>query len=649
MGRTDELASRDVLTVFGARIGRDTAVYLLGTAVVLPVTAVSVAVFTRYLPPAEYGHLAVLFTAAGLLTTIYNLGSLQGVMMWVFGSGEGGEDMATGGGSEASGGSARRALTVGMVMTLAIVAVATVPLLVFAGDIGDLLVGSRDAADQVALVAASAGVGAVFRLAVNVVRMERRPVAFSVLNTARPVLAVASAVPLLMAGGGIEAVLIGTIAGTTATTAVILVVTRRSYALAWSWSDVRQIWTVGSRYVAVVIGLWIVHSADVFILSRFAPASDVGLYRVASRIAAFLSYFVSAFLMAWGPLERSPLFKATYDLRGRAQMHSLLTTYYVLFAVTMTLGLGLASDVLVRIAAPEYRSAAHLIPAIGAGFVFYGAFVVLARITSHPRRDLVHGASALAAAAMFVAIALLLVPGLGGYGAALAMVLGMTIGCAGFIVLQRRCEHPVPIDWPRIAGVVVLAVAVYTAVRAVHDLQSQLGTEIDAAAFLVVYPALLVALRLVPRAHVRTLARIGRSAALPRHAHAALAARLALLDPGQRILVLAATRDGLSSEEIGRRFRLAPGDVEARIVSALRELLGRSQRTSEVDGRIGHVLVGALTTAERDAGADRLSADGVTRVELHELDAALDELRQMRRSRRERKAPGRPPSPKTSS
>ena len=81
----------DVLVLFGSKISRDTAVYAAGTAIVLPFSLVTVAVLTRFLDPAEYGQVAVLFVCASLLTTVYDLGSLQGTLMWVFGGA--GEDV----------------------------------------------------------------------------------------------------------------------------------------------------------------------------------------------------------------------------------------------------------------------------------------------------------------------------------------------------------------------------------------------------------------------------------------------------------------------------------------------------------------------------------------------------------------------------
>ena len=41
---------------------------------------------TRFLGPAEFGQLALLLVFAAFLTVFYNVGTLQGTFIWVFGS-----------------------------------------------------------------------------------------------------------------------------------------------------------------------------------------------------------------------------------------------------------------------------------------------------------------------------------------------------------------------------------------------------------------------------------------------------------------------------------------------------------------------------------------------------------------------------------
>ena len=440
VGRAEDRA--DTIVLFGSRISRDTAIYVAGTAAVLPFGLVTIAVLTRYLSPSEYGELAIVFVFAGLLTTIYNIGSLQGVMMWVFGGS--GEEEAISSGSGAPAGQKREALGTGFVLTFAVVSVATLPVMAFAEPIARLLLGEGDHASAVRWAGASAAFGSIWRLVVNLFRMERRPVVFAVLNCLRPAFVLGCSIPLVAAGYGVTGAVAGTAIGTAVASLACFVLARGSYRLAFRLEDVRQILRLGSRYIPVILGLWVVHNADVFILSRFASDAEVGLYRLAGRVAVFVSYFVSAFLMAWAPLEATSLFRGTYERVGKMVVRSKLITYYVVVAHFIVLVMAVSADVLVRIAAPSYAAAAPLIAPVAMGFVAYGLFIAVVRVATIPRRNLVYGGVAVLCAMLMVLLGLVLIPWLGSYGAALSVAASMTLGSAVVMYLISKGEEPIP-------------------------------------------------------------------------------------------------------------------------------------------------------------------------------------------------------------
>jgi hypothetical protein len=136
----------NILTAVAERISRDTAVYTVAMGVTFPFALLSVAVFTRYLAPFEYGDLAVLLVYSSLLTILYNVGTLQGVMALVYGStdlgdGDGGDAGIEGrpGRAEAPQGAKREALATGLAVTVLVVLIATAPMLVFASEIAGWL------------------------------------------------------------------------------------------------------------------------------------------------------------------------------------------------------------------------------------------------------------------------------------------------------------------------------------------------------------------------------------------------------------------------------------------------------------------------------------------------------------------------------
>lgn len=410
------MRSHRLLTLTGGRVTRDTTIYVLGLLAVGPFSLVSVAVLTRVLRPGQYGDLALLLVFAGYLTTLYNTGSLHGTFMLVYGASEGeGDDIGEGVGITST---PKRALGTGVLLTLMIVSAGTVVCFALAAPIAGLLLG-RHGVHATALVrwaAASAAAGSLWRLTVNVMRMERKPVRFSIFNALRPLFVVGGSVPLVLLGFGLQGALAGTTLGTLVATAACIAAAHRSYALAFSWHDAKEIVVRGAKVVVPVVCLFIVHNADVVLLSRYAPAREVGIYRVASRFAAVPSYFASAFTMAWAPLERGVMFQSTYRHVGEERVRGALLTYFLLAGLTLVMLLDVASPGLVLLAGPQFRSAAPLIPLAGAGFVCYGLYIVLVRVVKVERRMFFYAAGAVMAGVFDIGLSTVTIPWLGAYG-----------------------------------------------------------------------------------------------------------------------------------------------------------------------------------------------------------------------------------------
>jgi O-antigen/teichoic acid export membrane protein len=616
----------DILSLVGARMTRDTAIYVAGTALVFPFSLISVAVLTRYLSPHEYGRLALMYVFAGFLTTAYNIGTLHGTFYWVYGSSaEGAEDA---GAQLAIGepvGVPQRALGTGVVLTLVVVAVGTAAVWSLSPMLARWLLHDGAAAHSVRWAGLSAATGSLWRLSVNLFRMERRAISFALLNGSRPLLVLIGATALVASGHGVDGALAGTALGTLAGVLVCVLVGHKSYAFAFNANDARKIIILGWRVVAPVLALWAVHNTDVMLLSRFASDSTVGIYRLAERVAVVPSYFASAFLMAWSPLERSTLFAAAHAERGRARVRSALLAYYLIAGVSLIVGMGLSADLLVQIAAPSYRAAARLIPVVACGFVMYGLFIVLVRAARLSAQMLQYTVGATLSLVVYGVMAVLLIPPMGSYGPAVATIGAMGVGCTYIIVQIQRSSERVSFQASRIAKLLIVAGGCY----GVSEAASHEWTAIRPVALvagLVMYPVLLIALRVVPRERVRLL--LGSAGSFTRRRRRRRLVKLiAGLPDVERSALVAVCRDRLSVRTACETLGLAPASVAsslARGVCVLADLppgcLGL--HASEV----GAYLASTGPRAEADALAARLIRDGVAAITLHQLEATVADL-----------------------
>lgn len=615
------------LNSFATRLGRHTAVYGTGMVAGLVGGLVSIAVLTRYLTVEEFGQLALLLLFASALTILYNLPTLQGSFAWVFGA-TGDEGMVDDV-QERTGENTGRALTTALLLTIGTAAIGTAIVALNVGFFSRLVTGHDANHDAVLLAAASGGLGAVWRLMANVPRYERRPVTFVVLSILRPAFVLALSIPLVAAGHGVDGAILGVAGGTVAALLVAFVLTGRNYALAVSWNDAREIASGGIWFAPLVLALWVIQNLDLYLVSLYLPDDDVALYRVGSRVAALMSYFVSAFLVAWTPLTHSTLGQAVDEEVGPTRVTGVITTYYVAAAGWILLGMAMFADVLVRIAPQSYGDAAPLIPLIGLSFVGYGAFMIIQRGSHFPGKRQVYRRASVAAGVAFAALSLVLLPALKAYGPPAAQIIVFAGITAVFFRLSQRGSLPIPFEWRRLAALVLLTAGLILSATLAAELAPDAAIAIELAA-VAAFPVLAVLLGGVPREHLPRLWNMLRRPG-GEHAHPSrreLMSRVRELDQEDRAVL----------ERVSRTRALWTEDEEpewvlARAVGALRQL-GGVGRPTDADAEVGHYLFVPAPVPERDRAARRLIERGVPPVELDALETLLGRVRGRRPRRR---------------
>ena len=187
-------------------LGRHSLVYGSGTVVPFAFGLINIAVLTRFIAPAAFGQLAVLLILAASLSIFYTLATLQGTFRMVFGSdGEAETDDDDVNTVSDKG----HALGTGIALTALIGVLGTVALWVSAKPLTQLLFLDESQANLVVLAGIAGAVGALWRLVVNIPRLERKAKTYAVPNSLRPLLTVSLSVGLVaVAGGGIRSVLV---------------------------------------------------------------------------------------------------------------------------------------------------------------------------------------------------------------------------------------------------------------------------------------------------------------------------------------------------------------------------------------------------------------------------------------------------------
>lgn len=616
VGRTESTAA-----TLAGRISRHALLYAVGAGLLVSVGLATLAVFTRLMPPAEFGKLVVLIALASGLSMLLNLATLQGTIGLVFGKGE--EDGVSPDDDDAvpeapqTEAGQREVLGTGLLLTATVATAATVALWAGAPGLSRLLFGTPADAGAIRLAGVAGALGALWRILLAVPRFERRPRVFVSFSVARPILALAVAIPLVSGGGGAEAALTGLIVATASLATIVLLLLRRAYRLRFHARLVPAIVRRGRVFVPLVLSMYVIGHGGVLLLSGVVPRGQIGLYGVAATLGGGISTLAAVFFMALLPMKRTSLFRAVYKERGHGWMFSTLTTYFLALIGLALVGLTAASAPLASIASPEYSRAATLIPALGAAAVAHAGFLLAYRISAFPRKRLALGGVSALAAVSFVGTAYVLVRALGVYGVPVAGFAAFLAAAGGMLFLNQRGARAIPFDRRGLAAIAISASACVGVHSALSGSAGSARPLLDIGTALA-YPALLLLSRAISVSEVATLLRVGRDGlAERRRGRAGLVVPLAVAPADQAEVLRAAARPGEGRDN---------GDPEpGRVVAALRRITAAGPPTKR-DDAIGHYLLSDLSRAERDALARALWRQGVSPAELDCLEQAFTEL-----------------------
>ena len=610
----------------GQRIGRHTRTYSIGSGIGVLVGLASLAIVTRFLPPSEYGLYALYVTLASTLGMVIGLITFKGSIRAVFGGDDDEDEDEEDGEQGIAEGQARRTLGTALLLTalLGLLGTAIVALI---PQIAQVLLGRGESTETLVIYAAAAGaIGAVWRLASNVPRRERRSQLYVVLQAMRPLLVLGATVPLVIANGLAGAVL-GLLIGNAVALVASLVAIRHSWVPSFEWQFISLIARRGTTWMPLVLSFWVIQEGSLFLLAQFAEPAEVGVFRVATQVAAFGGFVLVAFLRASGPISREPIYKAVRRERGPEMIGTVMTTYFAYGSIFVLLAFVLAADVLVRIAPPSYAEAATLVPVLVLAAVANGWFRVIYRYSRFPNKQRAKITFAVVAGVVFIVAGVLLIPELGAFGVGWAATIAFTVSAAGLFVMSWRSETPIRFAHRRIAAGVLLGALCYAAARALEDLVG-VPSPVTATLAIVAFPALLVVTRVIPQRHIGPLRDISRASLPLPQANGSL--KLKKLSRRQWRVLRLIVRDGRSPAEVAERLGTSEEDVGVTFVAGLRKAGGLG-KPAPTDQAVAPYLLHAGAIADKDLVWKRLAAEGVDPLE---TDVMLTTLQSMRRAPR---------------
>jgi O-antigen/teichoic acid export membrane protein len=448
--------------------------------------------YTRYLTPADYGAVEVMFAAVVSASIVVRLGAIEALLRYYYQEDEDSREVV-------------RSSFAALFWLSTLAALIALP---FAAPISEALL-DRSAPDL-----ARISIGGLWVLTMNeylltLFRLEERARAFFLTTTINTVAAIGLTVVLVVgAGEGARGLLLGSYASGAAVVAALAVVHRRHLSLRLEPALLRRMMRFGLPTMPAELSLYLLNFVDRIVIVRSAGLAEAGLYSLAVKFAQAVNVIVRGFQLAWPPLAYS-----IRDDGAARRAYAGIVTWFVAGCAFVVAGMWLFSRWIVRaLAAPEFFGSYEAIGLIATGVTLYALYMVLLVILGRTGRTELNFPATAAALAANLVLNVVLVPPFGIAGAGLALVASYLVVTALMYLFTQRL-FPVPYEWGRLARVVLVTAAIVLLGELLLPTHGLAGLLARAVLWLA-YPAILLAGGFFSAEERRWLARLRHPAEL---------------------------------------------------------------------------------------------------------------------------------------
>lgn len=400
-------------------------------------------VYSRLLPPAEYGILELVTVAGVLLNFVIPLEIGQGLARHFV---EARDPQA-----KSTYATTALAFTLAMYLPFLLAGMALAP------QLAQLLLGAPEHAGSVRLGLAAIGATGVFIGIHNQLRWQFTPGPFLAAALVYAATSAGVSLWLLLRGGmGADAVIVGQLAAACAGGLTAGWFARPSFrAGRFSQASLAEMLAYSMPLVISSGSVFLLQFADRFVLREFTDVATVGLYSVGGRLASAANLVLIGVGAALTPL----IFEGYARAGTPALLERIFRVFVAAALVTMMAGSLFARELLSLAAGAEYAAAWPVIPFLAFASVVARMYIFAPGPDIAKRTRLIMAINVAGAVAAVTTCYVLVAP-LGMVGAAIGMLLGALLAFGLYMFFSQRL-YPVPHVWgPIVAATAVTATTI---------------------------------------------------------------------------------------------------------------------------------------------------------------------------------------------
>jgi O-antigen/teichoic acid export membrane protein len=335
----------------------------------------------------------------------------------------------------------------------------------------------------------------------HVLRIQGRAREFSGLTLARSASTLVLRL-LLVVGAGLG--VMGVVVADVVVTAVLLVVMLRWFIPllrpVFAPEILRKSLAFGLPRVPHGFALQLMSVGDRFVMTRYLPVQDIGVYSIGVSFGLIEKIVLGAFEYAW-----APFYYATAREPDAERVFSTITTYGVAVLALMTAGLSaIASDLLALATHGQYIAAAGIVMWTAIGVFFYGIYLLTSIGLNITARTGYYPVTTAIGAVLNIGLNFALVPGFGIIGAAWANGAAYAVQ-AGLAYMFSQRFYPVRYEYGRLSRAVAAALIGYLVATQLPAMPPAAGILARGATVVAIMSALLWLTRFFNADEIRAL------------------------------------------------------------------------------------------------------------------------------------------------
>lgn len=420
------------------------AVYGFGTVLANAAGIIMLPIYTRYLTPSDYGLLEYLQMIIDVVSIIFGARIFSGVFRVYF--------------DQENEQHRRATICTALLSDLALHTIGAAVLIAFAGPIASSVMRDENFADYLVIFSLGLVTMAMTTVPMIYLRALERPWSFIFVSLTKLLMQIGLNIYFVVELGlGPRGVIYSTlITGTVVGGGLCVWALRRT---GWTPSKMiaERLLRFGIPFAIAGIGTFYTTFGDRFFINHFWGLAEVGLYALGYRFAFALGYLVfGTFNQAWAA-QAYHVYREPDGVDTFRRVFVLLSTMLVVVGTALSV---LAEDFLRVMADPSFLGAAAIVPILVAAIIVRG----LGEFCGFGIRYAEKTKYALHASLMSVVVMtggyLVLIPPLGGLGAAIATLAGAAVEASWSVRMSERLV-PISFPWGRASLAALLGIACY--------------------------------------------------------------------------------------------------------------------------------------------------------------------------------------------